>query len=81
MLCSESIAVRSDIHTKHTNIQRDQKVSVHLIITVQKTRKNILNSFSDITEYIRNVDRAILNTVFENTVRRVNKCLVIGWGH
>ena len=28
-----------------------------------------------ITGYIRNVDRAILNTVFENTVRRVNKCL------
>jgi hypothetical protein len=28
-----------------------------------------------ITEYIRNVDRAILNTVFENTVRRVNKYL------
>jgi hypothetical protein len=28
-----------------------------------------------ITEYIRNVDRAILNTVFENTVQRVNKCL------
>jgi len=28
-----------------------------------------------IIEYIRNVDRAILNTVFENTVRRVNKCL------
>jgi len=26
-----------------------------------------------ITEYIRNVDRAILNTVFENTVRRVNE--------
>jgi hypothetical protein len=25
-----------------------------------------------ITEHIRNVDRAILNTVFENTVRRVN---------
>jgi hypothetical protein len=33
-----------------------------------------------ITEYIRNVDRAILNTVFENTVRRVNKCLVTGGG-
>ena len=39
-----------------------------------------------ITEYIRNVDRAILNTVFENTVRRVKKCLetcnfsiVISW--
>jgi hypothetical protein len=33
-----------------------------------------------ITEYIRNVDRAILNTVFENTVRRVNKWLEIGGG-
>jgi hypothetical protein len=28
------------------HIQGDQKVSVHLMITVQKTRKNILNSFS-----------------------------------
>jgi hypothetical protein len=34
-----------------------------------------------ITEYIRNVDRAILNTVFENTVRLVNKCLEAGGGH
>jgi hypothetical protein len=34
-----------------------------------------------ITEYIRNVDRAILNTVFEDTVRRVNKCLETGGGH
>jgi hypothetical protein len=34
-----------------------------------------------ITEYIRNVDRAILNTVFENTVRRVNKCLETGGRH
>jgi hypothetical protein len=33
-----------------------------------------------ITGYIWNVDRAILNTVFENTVRRVNKCLEIGGG-
>jgi len=33
-----------------------------------------------ITEYIRNVDRAILNTVFENTVRRVNKSLETGGG-
>jgi hypothetical protein len=31
-------------------------------------------------EYIRNVDRAILNTVFENRVRRVNKCLQTGGG-
>ena len=34
-----------------------------------------------ITEYIRNVDRAVLNTVFENTVRGVNKCLETGGGH
>jgi hypothetical protein len=33
-----------------------------------------------ITEYIWNVDRAVLNTVFENTVRRVNKCLETGVG-
>jgi len=35
----------------------------------------------DITEYIQNVDGAILNTVFENTVWRVNKCLETGGGH
>ena len=34
-----------------------------------------------ITEYIRDVDRAILNAVFENTVRRVNKCLETGGRH
>ena len=34
-----------------------------------------------ITEYIRNVDRAILNTVFENTVRRVTKCLKTAGRH
>jgi len=33
-----------------------------------------------ITEYNQNVDRAILNTVFENTFRRVNKCLETGGG-
>jgi hypothetical protein len=31
-----------------------------------------------IKEYVLNVERAILNTVFENTIRRVNKCLVTG---
>ena len=35
----------------------------------------------DITEYILNVDRAILNTVFENTVLRVKKCLETGGGN
>jgi hypothetical protein len=34
-----------------------------------------------ITEYIRNVDRATLNMVFENTVRRVDKRLETGGGH
>ena len=47
------------------------------MITVKKT--DDLNMA--ITEYIRNVDRAVLNTVFENTVRRVNKCLETGGGH
>jgi hypothetical protein len=32
----------------------------------------------EITEYIRNVDRAILKTVFENTDRLVNKCVETG---
>jgi hypothetical protein len=34
-----------------------------------------------IIEYIWNVDRAMLNTVFENIVRCVNKCLETGGGH
>jgi hypothetical protein len=36
-----------------------------------------------ITEYIRNVDRAMLNTVFENTFRRVStrKRPEAGGGH
>jgi hypothetical protein len=70
---------------KHQNgitvLQGDQKVSVHLTITVQNNPHTIDNLKMAITEYIRNVDRAILNTVFENTVRRVNKCLQTGRGH
>jgi hypothetical protein len=58
-------------------IQGDLSVSVHPMITVQKHA----DLKTAITEYIRNVDRAILNTVFENTVRRVNKCLETGGGH
>jgi hypothetical protein len=37
--------------------------------------------YMTITEYIQNVDRAILNTAFDNTVRRVNKCLETGGWH
>jgi hypothetical protein len=70
-------------------VQGDQKVSVNLMITVQKTRQNMYSNnphtIDDlkmaITEYVRNLDRAILNTVFENTVGRFNKCLETGGGH
>jgi len=65
----EGIAVRI--------LQGDQKVSVHLTITVH----TIDELKMAITEYIRNVDRAILNTVVENTFRCVNKCLEIGGGN
>ena len=58
-------------------IQGDQKVSVHLTITV----RTIDDMKMAIIEYIRNVDRAILNTVSKNTVRRVNKCLENGGEH
>jgi len=34
-----------------------------------------------VTKYIPNVDRAVLNLVFENTVRHVNKCLETGGGY
>jgi len=70
---------------KHQNgitvLQGDQKVSVHLTITVQNNPHTIDDLKIAITEYIRNVDRAMLNTVFENTVRPVNKCLETGGGH
>jgi hypothetical protein len=61
-------------------VQGDQKVSVHLTITVQNNPHTTDESKMAVTEYIRNVDHAILNTVFENTVRRVNKCLETGGG-
>jgi hypothetical protein len=50
---------------------------MHLTMTVHK----IDDLKMSITEYIRNVDRAVLKTVFENIVRRVNKCLETGGGH
>jgi hypothetical protein len=62
-------------------IQGDQNVSVHLMITVQFNPHTTDELMMAITEYIRNVDRAIVNTVFENTVRRVNKYLENGGGH
>ena len=58
-------------------VQGDQKVSVHLM----NNPHTIDELKMAITEYIQNVDRAILNTVFENTVRLVNECLETGGGH
>ena len=59
-------------------IQGDQKISVHLTFTVQYTVDELKTA---ITEYIQNVDRATLNTVFENAVPRVYKHLETGGGH
>jgi hypothetical protein len=49
-------------------VQGDHKVSVHLTITVHKIDELKMA----ITKYMRNVDRAVLNPVFENIVRRVS---------
>jgi 6-pyruvoyl-tetrahydropterin synthase len=57
------------------DIQGDQKVSLS-----SNNPHTIDDLKMAITEYIWNVDHAILNTVFENTVRRVNKCLETGRG-
>ena len=65
-----------NLYTARFVIQGDQKVSVHMTLTVH----TIDDLKVTITEYIRNVDRAILNTVFENTFRRVNKCKETGRG-
>jgi hypothetical protein len=62
-------------------IQGDRKVSVHLTIAVKISPHRTDDLKMAIAEYIRNVDRAILYTVFENTVRRVNKCQETGGGH
>ena len=57
-------------------------LSVAMINSVYSNNPHTVDeSKMAITEYIRNADRAILNTVFENTVRRVNKCLETGGGH
>jgi len=54
---------------------------MHLTITVQNNPHTIDELKTAITKYVWNVDRTIPNTVFENTVRRVSKCLETGGGH
>jgi hypothetical protein len=56
--------------------QGDQKVSVY-----SNNTHTIDDMKMTITEYIRNVDRAILNVVFEIPVRCVNIYLETGGGH
>jgi hypothetical protein len=58
-------------------------VAVHLMVTVKYTAYSnnphtIDNLKNALTEYIRNVDRNILNTVPFDIVQHVNKCLEIG---
>jgi predicted transcriptional regulator len=62
--------------------ESDQKFSVHLMkSSVYSNNPHTIDDLKmAITKYIRNVDRAILNTVFENTVGRVNKRLETGGG-
>jgi len=51
------------------------------MITEQNNPHTIDDFKMAITEYVRNVDCAILNMVLKNTVWRVNKCLETGGGH
>ena len=72
-----AVVVVDDDDDDNINIQRDKKSLCTRLL--QYSTIDYLKMA--ITEYIRNVDRSILNTVFENTVRRVNKCLETGGGH
>ena len=55
-------------------VQGDQKVSLHQNLQYWTTDGLKMA----VTEYFQNVDRAMLNTFFENTDRRVNKYLETG---
>jgi hypothetical protein len=71
--------IRKDTKPLHI-LQGEQKVSVHLMITLPKKKKKKKIFLIVSITYHDNVV-SILNTVFENTVRRVNKCLETGGGH
>jgi predicted transcriptional regulator len=80
------IEEEEDCHKKGLadSVPGDQKVSVHLTMKnseYSKSPHTIEELKMAITEHIRNVYRAILNMVFENTVRRVKKFLQTGGGH
>ena len=80
--------LRTESFLKPFGLQ-DLRIFLHPIFFLWDAMKNSVYSKNPhtteelkmaITEYIRNVDRAILNTVFEHTVRRLNKCLETGGG-
>lgn len=56
------------------------KFSVHLMFKVQNNPHTTDDMKMPIAEYIRNINIAILNKVFVNTVRLVNKCLQTSGG-
>jgi hypothetical protein len=73
-------------HEARDDYTESSKVAVHVWgVMKNSVYANNPHTIDDlkmvITEYIRNADRAILNTVFEHKVRRVNKCLETGGGH
>jgi hypothetical protein len=75
VLCNDELITRSE-ESYRAQVQGDQNISVQLMIIVYSKNPHTIDDLKmAIIEYIRNVDRAILNTVFENTVGRVNKCL------
>jgi len=68
-------------HT-HTRIYRGWSKSLCAPDPVYSNNPHTIDDLKmAITEHIWNVDCAILNMVFENTVWHVNKCLETGGGH
>jgi hypothetical protein len=71
--------LRSSLFYEYTRyVQGGKKVFVMENFVYSNNPHTIDDLKMAFTEYIRNMDRAVPKTVFENTVRRVNKCLETG---
>jgi len=86
---SWTTCLRTESFLKPFGLQ-DLRIFLRLIFFLWGAMKNSVHSNNPhtidelkmtIRVYIRHVDRAIPNTVFDNTVRHVNKCLETGGGH